>query len=144
MEANNSYDLRVGMIFESAAEARAFVSAYAAHNNFAVKNGVVKHTDQTLLVCTCNRKPLNTRNLPMEVGATGGNGLIRHRVARSMQCDCPWKVRLTKQFNDSWILRELIDEHQRRQLEGVNPLAYSENRSMTAEARQSVIDLQHQ
>ncbi|KAK9338834.1 hypothetical protein V1521DRAFT_381928, partial [Lipomyces starkeyi] len=77
----------------------------------------------------------------MEVGATGSNGLTRQRIARSMLCACPWKVRFKKQLNDSWILTELIDEHQGHQLKGLNPLAYPENRSMTAEARHSMVDL---
>ncbi|KAK9244824.1 hypothetical protein V1506DRAFT_514954 [Lipomyces tetrasporus] len=58
---NNPYDLRIGMVFKSDATARAFVNAHAINNNFAVKNGVVKDKDETLLlVCKCNRKPLNT------------------------------------------------------------------------------------
>ncbi|KAK9318781.1 hypothetical protein V1517DRAFT_355535 [Lipomyces orientalis] len=123
------------MVFESAAEARIFVNAYAIHNNFAVKNGVVKHKDQTL------RKPLNTRSLPIEVGATGSNGPTRQKVARSKLCDCRWKVRFKKQLNDSWILTAIFDEHQGHQLEGINPFAYPENRSTTAEARQTMVDL---
>ncbi|KAK9369440.1 hypothetical protein V1509DRAFT_562284, partial [Lipomyces kononenkoae] len=107
-----------------------------------IKNAVVKNKDQTLLLaCKCSRKPLNTRNLPIEVGATGSNGLTRQKVARSKLCDCPWKVRFKRQLNYSWILTELIDEHQGHQLEGINPFAYPENRSTTAEARQTMVDL---
>ncbi|KAK9489000.1 hypothetical protein V1508DRAFT_443075, partial [Lipomyces doorenjongii] len=52
----NPYDLRIGMVFESDATARAFVNAHAINNNFAVKIGVVKNKDETLLiVCKCNR-----------------------------------------------------------------------------------------
>ncbi|KAK9236669.1 hypothetical protein V1525DRAFT_362288, partial [Lipomyces kononenkoae] len=130
------------MVFESAAETRDFVKAYAIRNNFAVKNGVVKNKDQTLLLaCKCSRKPLKTRNLPIEVGAKGSNGLTRQKVERSKLCDCPWKVRFKRQLNDSWILTDLIDDHQGHQLEGVNPFAYPENRSTTAEARQTMVDL---
>ncbi|KAK9334351.1 hypothetical protein V1521DRAFT_353822, partial [Lipomyces starkeyi] len=64
-----------------------------------------------------------------------------HRDARSMLCDCPWKVRFKKQLNDSWILTQLAEEHRGHQLEGINPLAYPENRPMTAEAKQIMVDL---
>ncbi|KAK9371710.1 uncharacterized protein V1513DRAFT_454773 [Lipomyces chichibuensis] len=90
----NPYDLYIGMGFESYDTARGFVNAHAINNNFAVKNGVVKHKDKTLLLCCkCSRKPLNTGNLPLEVGTKGDNGLTRYKVARSMLCDCPWRVR---------------------------------------------------
>ncbi|KAK9482528.1 hypothetical protein V1527DRAFT_476025, partial [Lipomyces starkeyi] len=57
---------------------------------------------QTLLLCCkCSRRPLNTGNLPLEVGTKGDNGLTRYKVARSMLCDCPWRVRFKKQLNDS-------------------------------------------
>ncbi|KAK9355032.1 hypothetical protein V1523DRAFT_376179, partial [Lipomyces doorenjongii] len=141
-EVNDPYDLYIGMIFESEYAARAYVNAYAIHHNFAVKNGVVKHKDQTLLLtCKCSRKPLNTRNLPIAVTAGDNNGPTRVKQARSMLCDCPWRVRFKKQLNDSWILTQLFDEHQRHQLEGVNPLAYPENRPMTPDAKRTMIDL---
>ncbi|KAK9334533.1 hypothetical protein V1521DRAFT_457876, partial [Lipomyces starkeyi] len=46
---NNPYDIRIGMVFESDATARAFVNAHAINNNFAVKNGVVKNKDDYCL-----------------------------------------------------------------------------------------------
>ncbi|KAK9263285.1 hypothetical protein V1519DRAFT_440626, partial [Lipomyces tetrasporus] len=58
-----------------------------------------------------------------------------------MLCDCPWRVRFKKQLNDSWIVTELIDEHQGHQLEGVDPLSYSVNRPVTAEARATMFEL---
>ncbi|ODQ73373.1 hypothetical protein LIPSTDRAFT_71785 [Lipomyces starkeyi NRRL Y-11557] len=94
-----------------------------------------------LLLCKCAKKPFNSRNLPIAKGTTGANCLTRHRDARSMLCDCPWKVRFKKQLNDSWILTQLAEEHRGHQLEGINPLAYFENRPMTAEAKQIMVDL---
>ncbi|ODQ74696.1 hypothetical protein LIPSTDRAFT_227047 [Lipomyces starkeyi NRRL Y-11557] len=74
--------LCIGLVFES--DSRAVVNAHAINNNFAIKNGVVKHKDQTLLiVCKCSRRPLNTGNLAMEVGTNGDNGLPPSYVARS-------------------------------------------------------------
>ncbi|KAK9326869.1 hypothetical protein V1520DRAFT_372452 [Lipomyces starkeyi] len=93
------------MVFESDATARAFVNAHAINNNFAVKNGV------------CNRKSLNTGKLPLEVGTKGDNGITRQKVARSMLCDCPWRVRFKRQFNDSWILTELAEQHDGHQID---------------------------
>ncbi|KAK9323460.1 hypothetical protein V1517DRAFT_320339 [Lipomyces orientalis] len=62
---------------------------YAIRHNFAVKNGVVKDKDKTLLLlCKCAKKPFNTRNLPQTKGSTGDNGLTRQKDARSMLCDC--------------------------------------------------------
>ncbi|KAK9355059.1 hypothetical protein V1523DRAFT_345717, partial [Lipomyces doorenjongii] len=45
----------------------------------------------------------------------------RHKDARSMLCDCPWKVHFKRQLNDSWILKELLDERQAHYLEGQTP-----------------------
>ncbi|KAK9246675.1 hypothetical protein V1506DRAFT_534481 [Lipomyces tetrasporus] len=125
---SNPYDLCIGMVFESDDKARAFVNTHAINNNVAVKNGVVKHKNQTLsLVCKCSRKPLNTGNLPLEVGTKGDNGLTRQKFARSMLCDCPWRVRFKKQLNDSWILTELVDQHDGHQLDRINAYTYPEN-----------------
>ncbi|KAK9327189.1 hypothetical protein V1520DRAFT_283879 [Lipomyces starkeyi] len=58
-----------------------------------------------------------------------------------MLCDCPWRVRFKKQLNGSWIVTEVRDEHQGHQLEGVDPLSYSVNRPVTAEARPTMFEL---
>ncbi|KAK9481710.1 hypothetical protein V1527DRAFT_502452, partial [Lipomyces starkeyi] len=130
------------MVLESDATARAFVNLHAINNNFALKNGVVKNKDETLLlVCKCNRKPLNPGKLPLEVGTKGDNGITRQKVARSMRCDCPWRVRFKRQFNNSWILTELAEQHDGHQIDGINPDAYPENRPVTAEARATMFDL---
>ncbi|KAK9251230.1 hypothetical protein V1507DRAFT_393277, partial [Lipomyces tetrasporus] len=89
----------------------------------------------------CSRKPLNTGNLALEVGTKGDNGLTRHKFAQSTLCDCPWRVLFQKQPNDSWILTELVDQHDGHQLDGINPHAYPENRPLKAEARASMFDL---
>ncbi|KAJ8103587.1 hypothetical protein POJ06DRAFT_242343 [Lipomyces tetrasporus] len=48
---SNPYDLCIGMVFESDDKARAFVNTHAINNNVAVKNGVVKHKNQTPITC---------------------------------------------------------------------------------------------
>ncbi|KAJ8097763.1 hypothetical protein POJ06DRAFT_283143 [Lipomyces tetrasporus] len=118
------------MVLESVDQARQFLNAYAIHHNFAVKNGfLVKNKDQTLLLlCRCAKKPYNTRKLPLTKGSKSDNGLTRKREARSRLCDCPWMVRFKKQLNESWV----TEGHQ---LEDINPLAYPENRPMTADTR---------
>ncbi|KAK9234103.1 hypothetical protein V1525DRAFT_318553, partial [Lipomyces kononenkoae] len=122
--------------------AREVVKAYAIQHNFAVKNGLVKNKDTTLfLLCKCALKTFNSRKLPLEKGVTGDNNLVRQKDARSMLCECPWRVRFKKQLNDSWIATELIDEHQGHQLEGVDSLSYSVNRPVTAEARATMFEL---
>ncbi|KAK9482297.1 hypothetical protein V1527DRAFT_22237 [Lipomyces starkeyi] len=120
--------LHVGTEFEWVDQARQFVNTYAISHNFAVKNGLVMHKSQTLLP----KKPFNSRKLPVTKGSTGDNGLTRKRDARSMLCNCPWIVRFKKQLNDSWILTQVIDQHEGHQLQGINPLAYPENRQMLA------------
>ncbi|KAK9242634.1 hypothetical protein V1506DRAFT_555943 [Lipomyces tetrasporus] len=124
---NNPQTLHVGMEFESVDQARQFVNAYAIGHNFAVKNGFVKNKDQTLLLsCKCAKKPFNSRKLPVTKGSTGDNGLTRKRDARSMLCNFPWI---------------LIDQHEGHQLEGINVLAYPENRPMAGEASHTMRDL---
>ncbi|KAK9341062.1 hypothetical protein V1521DRAFT_354567, partial [Lipomyces starkeyi] len=119
-----------------------FVNDYAIFHNFAVKKGVVKIKDNTLLLlCKCARWPFNTRNLPLTKGSTGDKLLTRQQDARSMLCDCPWRVRWKRQWNDTWIITELVDQHERHQLEGINPAAYPENRPLPAEARETMLDL---
>jgi hypothetical protein len=142
---DRAHALYVGLVLESVDHARQFVNEYAIFHNFAVKKGVVKNKDNTLLLlCKCARKPFNTRNLPLAKGSTGDNGLIRQQDARSMLCDCPWRVRWKRQWNDTWIITELVDQHERHQLEGINPAAYSENRPLPAEARETMLDhVQH-
>jgi hypothetical protein len=138
----HNHDLYIGMVFESDSKARDFVNAYAIRHNFAVKNGVVKHKNKSLLlVCKCSRMPLNTGNLPMEVGTRDENSNTRRKIARSMLCDCPWTVRFQIQLNDSWILTQLVDQHEGHQLEGINPFAYPENRPVSAGARETMLDL---
>ncbi|KAK9351231.1 hypothetical protein V1523DRAFT_30710, partial [Lipomyces doorenjongii] len=140
--ANSPHILYVGEVFESVDQARQFANAYAISHNFAVKNGFVKDKDQTLLLsCKCAKKPFNSRNLPMTKGSMSANGLTRYKDAISMLGDCPWKVRFKRQLNDSWILTQLVDEHLGHHLEGINPLAYPENRPVTAEARETMFDL---
>ncbi|KAK9482146.1 hypothetical protein V1527DRAFT_492992 [Lipomyces starkeyi] len=85
-------------------------------------------------------KPLNTRNPPLAV-ATGDNGSTHLKPARSMLRDYPWKIRFKKQLNGSWILTQLVDQHEKHQLEGFNALAYPENRPLSPEARKTMIDL---
>ncbi|KAK9251560.1 hypothetical protein V1507DRAFT_392688 [Lipomyces tetrasporus] len=87
----------------------------------------------------CSRKTLNALNVPIAVTAGDNNGPTGVKQARSMLCDCPWRVRFKKQLNGSWILTQLVDQHERHQLEGLNPLAYPENRPMTPEAKETMI-----
>ncbi|KAK9482234.1 hypothetical protein V1527DRAFT_476988 [Lipomyces starkeyi] len=74
--------------------------------------------------CLCANVPIkpNTRKLPLTKGSADDNGLIRQKEARSILCDCPWKVRLIKQLNDTWVLTQLVDYHENHQLQGINPL----------------------
>ncbi|KAK9333649.1 hypothetical protein V1520DRAFT_331333, partial [Lipomyces starkeyi] len=58
-----------------------------------------------------------------------------------MLCDRRWIVRFKKQLNASWVVTQLDDRHEVHQLEGINPLAYPENRPMTAESRETMLDL---
>ncbi|KAK9319290.1 hypothetical protein V1517DRAFT_52672 [Lipomyces orientalis] len=85
--------------------------------------------------------PFHTRNLPQTKGRTGDNGLTRQKDARSIVCDCQWTVRFKKQLNDTWIVTQLVDQHERHQLEGINPSAYPENRRLTPPARETMLDL---
>ncbi|KAK9318718.1 hypothetical protein V1517DRAFT_334816 [Lipomyces orientalis] len=50
-------------------------------------------------------------------------------------------MRFKKQLNDTWIITQLVDQHERRQLEGINPSAYPENRRLTPAARETILDL---
>ncbi|ODQ74805.1 hypothetical protein LIPSTDRAFT_68916 [Lipomyces starkeyi NRRL Y-11557] len=139
--AVNAPALYVGMELESAARAREFVNAYAIRHNFAVKNGDVYNKDKSLLLlCKCAKLP-STRRLQPTKGATDDEGLNRQKEFRSMLCDCPWMVRFKKQLNDTWIVTQLVDHHENHQLQGINPLAYPENRSLTPEARETMLDL---
>ncbi|KAK9335268.1 hypothetical protein V1521DRAFT_346699, partial [Lipomyces starkeyi] len=134
--------LYVGMVLDSVENAREVVKAYAIQHNFALKNGLVKNKDTTLLLlCKCALKTFNSRKLPLQKGVIGDNNLVRQKDARSMLCDCPWRVRFKKQLNGSWIVTELRDEHLGHQLEGVDPLSYSVNRPVTAEARATMFEL---
>ncbi|KAK9490109.1 hypothetical protein V1508DRAFT_442087 [Lipomyces doorenjongii] len=47
-------------------------------------------------------------------------------------------VRFKKQLNESWVDTQLGDRHEGHQLEGINPLAYPENRPVT---RETMLDL---
>ncbi|KAK9241911.1 hypothetical protein V1506DRAFT_569288 [Lipomyces tetrasporus] len=101
------------MVLESVDHARQFVNAYAIHHNFAVKNGVVKDNEKTLLLlCKCARKPFNTRSLPLTKGSTNDYGLKGN-----------------------------VDQHDGHQLEGINPRAYPKNRPLTAAPRETTLDL---
>ncbi|KAK9483567.1 hypothetical protein V1527DRAFT_484727 [Lipomyces starkeyi] len=99
-----------------------------------------RRSDTIALMQMCY-KATNANQLPMTKGTQAENGRIRPKVARSMLCDCPWRVCFKKQLNDSWIVTELIDEHKGLQLEGINPLAYLEKRGITAEARATMLEL---
>ncbi|KAJ8102033.1 hypothetical protein POJ06DRAFT_280652 [Lipomyces tetrasporus] len=103
--------------------ARQFVNAYAIHHNFAVKNGVDKDKEKTLLLFT------------------NDYGLTRHKDARNMLCDHPWMALFKKQLNDTWFITQLVDQHDGHQLEGINPRAYPENRPLTAAPRETMLDL---
>ncbi|KAK9354952.1 hypothetical protein V1523DRAFT_424544 [Lipomyces doorenjongii] len=41
----------------------------------------------------------------------------------------------------AWVDTQLGDRHEGHQLEGINPLAYPENRPVTAESRETMLDL---
>ncbi|KAK9387841.1 hypothetical protein V1515DRAFT_600470, partial [Lipomyces mesembrius] len=60
---------------------------------------------------------------------------------RSILSHCPWRVRFKKQLDGQWVITKLIDEHQSHQLEGINPYAYAENRSLNEEAKQAMLAL---
>ncbi|KAK9481867.1 hypothetical protein V1527DRAFT_499502 [Lipomyces starkeyi] len=111
-------------IFPARTATRQFVNAYAIPHNFALKNGFPKNKDQTLLLAT---------NVTM----------VSHvkKKHEAMLCDCLWMVRFKKQLNESWVVTQLDDRHEGHQLEGINPLAYQENRPMTAESRETMLDL---
>ncbi|KAK9249776.1 hypothetical protein V1507DRAFT_469659 [Lipomyces tetrasporus] len=67
--------------------------------------------DQTLLLlCECSTKLFNSRNFKCQRKERKRS--TRHIDAWSRLCDCPWKVGFKKQLNDSWILAQLVDEHQ--------------------------------
>ncbi|ODQ73409.1 hypothetical protein LIPSTDRAFT_260435 [Lipomyces starkeyi NRRL Y-11557] len=86
------YNLYVGMVLDSVDNAREVVKAYAIQHNFALKNGLVKNKDTTLLLlCKCALKTFNSRKLPLQKGVIGDNNLVRQKDARSMLCDCPWR-----------------------------------------------------
>ncbi|KAK9327607.1 hypothetical protein V1520DRAFT_387338 [Lipomyces starkeyi] len=128
--------LAIGQSFTNDYKARSYVQKHAIDNNFAVKNEWVKNKANTfLLVCKCSGKARNSRNLPAVVGTRGENGMTRQQEARSILSHCPWRVRFKKQLDDQF------DEHQGHQLQGINPYAYAENRSMNEEAKQAVLAL---
>ncbi|KAK9482978.1 hypothetical protein V1527DRAFT_414303, partial [Lipomyces starkeyi] len=105
-------------------------------------NGWVKNKANTfLIVCKCSGKARNSRNLPEVVGTREENGMTRHQETRSILSHCPWRVRFKKQLDDQCVITELIDERQGHQLQGINPYAYAENRSMNEEAKQAVLAL---
>ncbi|KAK9367339.1 hypothetical protein V1509DRAFT_554066, partial [Lipomyces kononenkoae] len=133
--------LYIGMVLDTDNQARQYVQNYAIHHNFAVKNGQVGNKATTLLlVCKCANK-FDPGKLPLEKGVLGNNGLIRQKEARTMLCDCPWKVRFKKQLNDTWIATQLIDEHKGHHLEGISAFAYPENRQPTPAATEVMNDL---
>jgi hypothetical protein len=131
----------VGMVLDTGNKAREYVQQYAIHHNFAAKNGNVRNKQKTLLlVCKCANK-FDPGKLPLEKGVSGDNGLICLKDARTMLCECPWRVRFQKQLNDTWIITELRDEHEGHQHEGINPFAYPENRQVTPAAKEVMIDM---
>ncbi|KAK9348624.1 hypothetical protein V1522DRAFT_333762, partial [Lipomyces starkeyi] len=122
--------LYVGMVLDTDNQAREYVQQYAIEHNFAVKNGQVSNKQTTvLLVCKCANK-FDPGKLPLEKGVLSDNGLIRQKEARTMLCECSWRVRFKKQLNDTWVVTELRDEHKGHQMEGINPFAYPENRPL--------------
>ncbi|KAK9245751.1 hypothetical protein V1506DRAFT_566692 [Lipomyces tetrasporus] len=103
-------------------KARCYVQQYAISDNFAVKNGWVKHKDHLFAKCSA-------------VVGTRGDNIPKH------SSHCPWRVRFKKQLDDQWVITELIDEHQGHPLEGINPYAYAENGSLNEAAKQVVLAL---
>ncbi|KAK9239642.1 hypothetical protein V1525DRAFT_12052 [Lipomyces kononenkoae] len=56
-------------LFATDLQPRNYVQQYAIRNNSAVIEGRVKNKDNTIfLICKCNGKTRNTRNLPAVVG----------------------------------------------------------------------------
>ncbi|KAK9489568.1 hypothetical protein V1508DRAFT_44262 [Lipomyces doorenjongii] len=41
----------------------------------------------------------------------------------------------------TWIVTQLVDQHENHELRGINPLAYPENRPLGAGARETMLDL---
>ncbi|KAK9474526.1 uncharacterized protein V1510DRAFT_351997, partial [Dipodascopsis tothii] len=86
-----------------------------------------RHSQNTYqLDCKCHGKPANKHGLPDQVGETL-NGRTRKREQRSRRCNCDWKVKFCRQFNDTWILKEYEPRHN-HQIEGVDPTSYPEHR----------------
>ncbi|KAK9374214.1 uncharacterized protein V1513DRAFT_113769 [Lipomyces chichibuensis] len=129
------------MELQSAACAREYANAYAIRHNFAVKNGAVYNKEKSLVLLSKCAKLPNTRRLPPTKGATDENGFTRQKEFRSILCNCPWMVRFKKQLNDMWIVAQLVAEHENHELQGINPLAYPENRPLAAGARERMLDL---
>ncbi|KAK9319963.1 hypothetical protein V1517DRAFT_376061 [Lipomyces orientalis] len=129
------FALTIGQHFATGFKARSYVQQYAIRNNFAVKD--------------VRARTRNTPHLPAAVGTQGEvrvtrlreARVTRLREARSVLSQCPWRVRFKKQLDDKWVTTELINEHPGHQLEGVNPYAYPENRSLSEEAKQAMFAL---
>ncbi|KAJ8103433.1 hypothetical protein POJ06DRAFT_241866 [Lipomyces tetrasporus] len=64
-------------------------------------------------------------------------GVTRLKDARNMLCDCPWMVRFKKQLNDTWLITQLVDQHDGHQLEGINPRAYPEEPTLDRRAQRN-------
>ncbi|KAK9481836.1 hypothetical protein V1527DRAFT_522421 [Lipomyces starkeyi] len=91
--ANAPYNLYEGMVLDTVENAREVVKAYAIQHNFALKKGLVKNKDtRLLLLCKCALKTFNSRKLPLQKEVIGDNNLVRQKDARSMLCDCPWRL----------------------------------------------------
>ncbi|KAK9328775.1 hypothetical protein V1520DRAFT_370961 [Lipomyces starkeyi] len=119
VDKSNVSVLAIGQQFANDCKAGSYVQQYAISNHFAVKNGWVKNKNNTfLLVCKCSGKVRNTRNLPAVVGTHGENDKTRIQEAR-------------------------MGNHRVRghQLEGINPFAYAENRSLSEQSKQAMVAL---
>ncbi|KAK9354708.1 hypothetical protein V1523DRAFT_447192, partial [Lipomyces doorenjongii] len=93
-----------------------------------------------VLSCKCAKLP-KVRRLPPTKGTADENG-TRQKEFRSILCNCPWMVRFKKQLNDTWIVTQLVDQHENHELQGIDPLAYPENRPFAAGARETMLDLE--
>ncbi|KAK9389353.1 hypothetical protein V1515DRAFT_595672 [Lipomyces mesembrius] len=69
--------------------------------------------------------------------------MTSRQEARNSLSHCPWRVCFKKQLDDQRVICELIDEHHGHQLEGINPYAYAESRSLNEEAKQAIADMEN-
>ncbi|KAK9318843.1 hypothetical protein V1517DRAFT_267276, partial [Lipomyces orientalis] len=76
----------------------------------------------------------NTRNLQLTKGSTGDNGLTRHKLAAD------GTFQETAQLNYTWIVTQIVDQHEGHQLESINPEAYPEYRPLDAATREAMLD----